>query len=170
MANSILFRRDIELISQRIEMMWYMAGISTFPWYWIFEISRWYFCGTRSFALLTTTLPTAYHTHKKTINLDSFKELAKFLKNSWVVTVFVKTLYYNRPKTWNPHSAIENPKWEGRICQTRVLWYPVTRIQYPGFPLKTGSSTSIEYPESSPQFPLTFESVRFKQQSAVFPN
>jgi len=45
-------------------------------------------CGTPNIPDLIKTSLTAYHTHKKTISLDSIKKFAKFKKNSWVVTVF----------------------------------------------------------------------------------
>lgn len=42
------------------------------------------------------------------------------------LTVSVKTVLYNAPKpistgAQNPHSAIRNPKCEGRICQNLVV-------------------------------------------------
>ena len=41
------------------------------------------------------------------------------------MTVSVKPLCYNGPE--NMKFAIQNPKWEGRICQIRLLHYlPLT--------------------------------------------
>ena len=97
----------------------------------MFEISRWYFCGTGSLAGLTTTLPTAHPIHKKIINLDSLKKYTEILKNSWFVTVFVKTVCYPTCVSRRSHWVMNGQK---------------------------------------AQFPLTFESVRFKQVSAVCPS
>ena len=66
-----------------------MADNSNFRGCWMSEISRWYFCGTQSFAHLTTTPANrASCGQKKTFNLDAIKKNAKFLNNSWIVTVY----------------------------------------------------------------------------------
>ena len=39
--------------------------------------------------------PIAHHSQKKAFNLDAIKKNAKFLKNSWIVTVFDKIVCYN---------------------------------------------------------------------------
>ncbi len=119
-------------------------------------ISWWYFCCDRSLTILTTTLPIAHYSHKKTINLDAIKKNAKFSGKFFsCVTVYVKSICYNGLE--NMKSAIRNLKSE--------MAGPY--MSNPSVIIPTYRSTPSGYRN---QFPLTFRGVKCKQHSAVFPN